>query len=540
MSIQTLRKRIAVVAALALGAGVMSVSPANAGAGTLGNLTLSAGTGVICYQDATAATKATIVTGTSVVVVPAASSYFVLSGGGVMTASTETTGTDSSISNGGLTFTSSSDALTLTTRFNTPGTWTIKGYADSTSTAALDTITVTVVGACSTSTFSATYTEYETIATTADTSPDGETGSTYSFNDEQTAKISIAARNVYGSTVPSGTWLISATNGALVGISTSDTSVGLTSVASQAGAGSADDTSAALTDSTTADAGIFAAVAQSVEGTALNTVVTITYNGVEVYKKTLLFKGDLASITVSGVDVQAVGGSTLTGIYDVLAKDAAGNLLSWSVSGDATKYNAQVTYLNGGTTTITGTGALATAADAYWTCAATSGKASVRLKGTTNAGTTVYSNDFEALCGSAAFTYTASLDKASYLPGDIATLTISAKDASGFAPFKNETVDASAGTPSIAGSQMSPVNTPTSADVFNAVGVKTYTFTVGSIAGKYNMAVNLGYTGNSAISIPYTITGGGTTNEDVLKSIVALIASINKQIQALQKLILKR
>jgi hypothetical protein len=32
----------------------------------------------------------------------------------------------------------------------------------------------------------------------------------------------------------------------------------------------------------------------------------------------------------------------------------------------------------------------------------------------------------------------------------------------------------------------------------------------------------------------------GTTNADVLKSIVALIASINKQIQALQKLILKR
>ena len=36
-------------------------------------------------------------------------------------------------------------------------------------------------------------------------------------------------------------------------------------------------------------------------------------------------------------------------------------------------------------------------------------------------------------------------------------------------------------------------------------------------------------------------TGGDTTsNADVLKSIVALIASINKQIQALQKLILKR
>jgi hypothetical protein len=40
----------------------------------------------------------------------------------------------------------------------------------------------------------------------------------------------------------------------------------------------------------------------------------------------------------------------------------------------------------------------------------------------------------------------------------------------------------------------------------------------------------------------YTLVTGGdtTTNADVLKSIVALIASINKQIQALQKLILQR
>jgi len=40
----------------------------------------------------------------------------------------------------------------------------------------------------------------------------------------------------------------------------------------------------------------------------------------------------------------------------------------------------------------------------------------------------------------------------------------------------------------------------------------------------------------------YTVGTGVTTvtNEEVLKSIVALIASINKQIQALQKLILKR
>jgi hypothetical protein len=44
------------------------------------------------------------------------------------------------------------------------------------------------------------------------------------------------------------------------------------------------------------------------------------------------------------------------------------------------------------------------------------------------------------------------------------------------------------------------------------------------------------------VTVPYSIKASttGVTNEEVLKSIVALIASINKQIQALQKLILRR
>ena len=80
-------------------------------------------------------------------------------------------------------------------------------------------------------------------------------------------------------------------------------------------------------------------------------------------------------------------------------------------------------------------------------------------------------------------------------------------------------------------------------------GVKTYTFTVGTssgiTAGSYNAVVD--YYALTAVAATkqtpsYKVSSGGdtTTNADVLKSIVALIASINKQIQALQKLILKR
>jgi hypothetical protein len=86
----------------------------------------------------------------------------------------------------------------------------------------------------------------------------------------------------------------------------------------------------------------------------------------------------------------------------------------------------------------------------------------------------------------------------------------------------------------------------------SAKGQLVYTFTVGTstgiVPGKYNAVVSFptvntagAALGTSNISVPYEISGGTTvTNADVLKSIVSLIASINKQIQALQKLILKR
>jgi hypothetical protein len=95
---------------------------------------------------------------------------------------------------------------------------------------------------------------------------------------------------------------------------------------------------------------------------------------------------------------------------------------------------------------------------------------------------------------------------------------------------------------------MTLVSTTGAATVVPAAGSKLeYTYTVGQTAGKYAAVVDFGGTTTLAtyrtIQNPgYEISTGGdtTTNADVLKSIVALIASINKQIQALQKLILKR
>jgi uncharacterized protein YkwD len=82
-----------------------------------------------------------------------------------------------------------------------------------------------------------------------------------------------------------------------------------------------------------------------------------------------------------------------------------------------------------------------------------------------------------------------------------------------------------------------------------ADGTKTYTFTVGTptgmTAGTYTAVID--FTALTAVAATkqtptYKLSTGGdtTTNADILKSIVALIASINKQIQALQKLILAK
>jgi len=540
MSTKTLRKRIALVAVSAMGFGLLSIAPANAAAVGVGEFNFATTSSLInsgicsaTNTDAYGTTVATAVNGSVVTLTgdgmtDADTVYISVSGPAIVQSyTTDVGGTSGAI----LTSTTVTEATgldddILNIRLTGLGKVSISIAADAV-TAAVDVITITSVAACASSTYSAVYSQYETSVATDET-PGATTGfeaeSTYTYVDADIAYVSIVGQNAYDVDLPAGVWTATTSTGCLVDIATA-------SPASTALSSTTDSVVAVGTN-------IYASVEQKTTGTAITCTVGITYNGASIYSKTINFTGDLASITVSGVDVQATGGATLTGIYDVVAKDAAGNQIVATVAGDSSKYTTQVTSVTGGTTSTS----TSTMAAATWTCAATSGKSSVRLVAVNNAGDYVYSNAFDALCGQAAYTYTASLDKASYAPGDLATLTITAKDKSGFAPFKNETVNAdSTAAPSIAGSQMTAVNTPVAADVFNELGVKTYTFTVGSTAGKYNMAVNLGYTGNSAVSVAYTVASSGeVSNAQVLQSIVALIASINKQIQALQALILKK
>jgi len=132
------------------------------------------------------------------------------------------------------------------------------------------------------------------------------------------------------------------------------------------------------------------------------------------------------------------------------------------------------------------------------------------------------------------------MDKASYQPGEIATLTLTGKDVRGALVNSLDAI----GTVEASFGGLAAVTAPTSTDKFtSAAGVKTYKYAVGLSEGSFVGTFKIsGATETSAKTVQYKVSLGTTsvTNADVLKSIVALIASINKQIQALQKLILAR
>ena len=310
---------------------------------------------------------------------------------------------------------------------------------------------------------------------------------------------------------------------------------------------------------TTSSGQVSAFTAQATTDAPTSCVVEVAVEGTVVATKTITHQGVVKTITVSDVEIADAGGSTQTGLATVRAYDSANNSIGALTLAEGTGANSFVSSLtitnaastsktSSGSTSVNSGAAQATAAATIgWTCSGLRGSASVTVKHTLGTGVAVHSNTFTAACFGDAVNYTASLDKASYVPGDIATLTITATDASKNAANDQEVIGtASTKEIAIAGSNMTAITAPTNADTFTS-GKKTYKFIVGSSEGSYQMSVDLPKFNSTtysqaAVTAPYKIAASTATvsNADVLKSIVALIASINKQIQALQKLILKR
>jgi len=606
MSKTTLRKRIALTATTALFAGMLSVvaaPSANAAAGddnlkvntgvTLAGLYVATtnsttGAGIVDSATEAASTGTTArslgllakdaTTGTAqTATVLAGGALSLYAGSATNTSFTASAGTFSGATSGGNpSLTSYSNDVktvfltmgTTTTgvavRWNAPstaGTYTVSMYrasATSQNTAALGVggtlggqVTVTVVAASAGGAYSAVYSVCNTaddagLATGVDT--------TTAVTNGQVADINFDLDDAYDASLDAGALVVTATNGALV------------SLGSSAAAAAAGTTSTIV--STLAPTNRSVQIVQGTANAPVTSTVTITYNGTTVCTKTVTIRGEVASLTVANVGTNDLGsgstgsatwiadGTNRIGMFTVTAKDSAGNTVApgvAGVSGFAAVAATLTTTVQAITISSANVATSISSSTAAWnysvgnfTCGSTAGESKVKVQYTNPAtGTIATSPEFTARCADDPYTYTASFDKASYVQGDLATLTVQFLDSKG---NKANNVGAHGAL-----TDSTPMFTEVTAQgdgvADKADGTNTYTYTVGGTsavtAGSYTAIIDFAsLTAVAAVKATpsYKVSTGGdsTTNADVLKSIVALIASINKQIQALQKLILKR
>ena len=314
---------------------------------------------------------------------------------------------------------------------------------------------------------------------------------------------------------------------------------------------------------------------QPTANTASTSVVTITLDGAVIATKTIKWSGIAASISLvtassssifsngyTSVDGTTVASARNLGIvYSV--KDAAGNAINVADAATALSISDQTGSMVGALldqTDTTGTAAagditavLQTSSLGYGIAtmeipsSSLNGAGTYMLKYVNSAGTSIKSAAITATVSAGAASYTASWDKASYSTGDIATLTITAKDSKG-----NLIADGVLlGTGALVTTNTDGLASVTAAcDAANIAATTTYLagskvckFAVKNTAGSYAFTAGVPTSSAQAATsgtVKITDASGSVSNAQVLQSIVALIASINKQIQALQKLILKR
>jgi hypothetical protein len=538
MSIKTMKKRIAVVAASALTVGfltVVSAPVANAAvfaAGDLNTTTTTASPG-ICNVDQAAGEQAiTLVTGRTfqLTVDTTASNEAVYIGAAgsikIDTASGFDTVTETYAFDHDKGYVA--EAMTLTVSAGAVGSGTLTVRPTSSTTSAVEVISFSVVAACAGNTYSPTY-SYAQLRTDTDaaTSNVDEVAAATVVNGG-VAYLALLLEDEYSTTL-SGTGALVATVSS--GIAAWETDPTIQSSTAY---------STSLSDNT-----LHIKQGDANKDKPLTVTVNVTLNGTSVASKTFKFQGVATTIEIKGVSVGKVAS---VGVYRARVLDAAGNALATkTVEGDSTANSVA------SVSSIASISASAvSAADGDWssetqgqfTCVK-SGTTTINVKHviSTVTGATV-KKSFAIACGEGLDTWTVSMDKASYQPGEIATLTVSGKDSKGF-PVNSSDLMGTAGTAitsSFGG--MSYVTAPSGGDKFtSAAGAKTYTLQVGTTEGSFvGTFVIAGATDTAAKTVQYKVASAtpGVSNADVLKSIVALIASINKQIQALQKLILKR
>ena len=424
-----------------------------------------------------------------------------------------------------------SDGGTDIVTLGTVGTITVNNYGSATDyVTPLSSITINVVASCGPTN---TYSKADSFVSTGTslTAATSNVDSALTASAGSSLYINIVANSASGSPVVAGTWTASATNNARVKLGTS-------AVASANVLYSFD----SLTSTTGAQ--ITARVKAPVTGTAGNSVVTVSYNGVVVATKSLTWLGEGTKINLVG---NYTGDSTSGGLFLLTVTDAAGNQVPASgITYDSLTTSARTTSVTevNEPTPLAPAAANATyglPAHTYgvysFTCSAAAGTGSttVTMKYLQPVSLAYITLPVELKCAGGVNTYSISMDKASYKIGEIATMSISAKDTTGAAVSDFTTVGTGA---NVSAGGMSQVGSLATTDTFTG-GVKTYKFQV-TTAGTFNAVAAISGLTTKSATAAYTVTGGDVALADVLKAIVSLIASINKQIAALQKALLKK
>ena len=386
--------------------------------------------------------------------------------------------------------------------------------------------------------------KFASAANTAGTTATDSSSSNYNVESGTSVYGSISLADVYANAVSTGGTLIAeVTGGAVVDLDNSSVATGTQNV-----------DYLSVSAST-----IYFKVSQGTSGVAAAYTLTIRHStGGVLATKSGLIKGVTAKATISTPKFGMTGTNSADS-FTVTFQDAAGNTTY------PTSSNASASLISSYANSIVTAAAISQYPTSTlpglgnFTCGSLSASTPIKLKFVLSTAAVVESNEVKATCAGIPLGFTAGLDKASYTPGSVATLSVKPVDSKGNPSNDYYTLTAynSTSGSATATDQVQFVGAPgtvvTAAAQTDAPssGVKTYQFIVGTTEGDFNMVVdvpairaaNISAGGaQGKITIPFSIKSSSSTvsNADVLKSIVALIASINKQIQALQALILKK
>jgi len=420
----------------------------------------------------------------------------------------------------------------------------ITGLTTSTAGTLVGSLTVTIAAANTAGTFSASNSTIATqISYAAGTTASGllTYDNTSRIANGSRGAIYVALKDPYKSAITTGTVTATATGGSYVVIKDALPAAG-------------DDfsaTSAFATDTDLAGGDAYITVTQPVVNTAGTSTVTITLDGAVIATKTLNWSGDIASIALdaansngsfkNGADADFAGGSQAV-VYVV--KDAAGNAVTLTTAPTITSQTGSLVGASLLTTTTTNS-TLQTSSLGYGAAtmnvptSSLNGEGTYKLRVVNALGANIDSAVITSSVSSGLNSFVVSWDKAVYAPGDLATMSISGKDIKGTTIADGIPLTGYVGA---VASGLTSVGTACDATRTFSGGVVKCVYAAGNTDGSYSYSFDVTTATAQSPSVGAVKVAGasGTSNADVLKSIVALIASINKQIQALQKLILKR